>query len=194
MSCSFSVIVCSVNGLKLIHPEMIGHAETKQVKLMYKSAFNPTNSETEISGKNLGNQNPVIILQENLYFAEIQRDEVDHYDDISIFIADYLSNKQNIKYVSFFPDSIKLISTVDKLLDKKLKHIFGNISSTNCSLISVINIKDKNLYNNLLATIYKNIEIIVTYEASSDILRIAVSPEKAINLVRKIHKKIVDHS
>ena len=103
----------SVNGLKLIYPEMLEHAVRKNISLEYRSAFNPGGASTVIDMQKPEIPIPIVLITEISSMIRISPDTPEENKEAREFLdkLSVLSNNLLTYYVN--PDAISIISYTD---------------------------------------------------------------------------------
>jgi aspartokinase len=179
------------NGLKLIYPEMLNHAASKKIKLIYRSASNPEGSFTEIYDTNKVNDLPIITFFDDVRFMDYKFSS--KLPDIVLdgFVSGTIKSKSNILAFNNNQSGFNLIFTPDTDYEAELKRKFPNSNVVNCSYL-VVSWKDL-LMN--LKIIFNLIESeksnILFYNYTGQNLRIVMKNVGIVDVTAKIHSKIM---
>ncbi len=183
------------SGLKLFHPEMIDHAMTKNITLIYRSAIKPNGKRSIINDK-IPAETPVLILKEDICFSRIQ--SISPVDSASV-----------IRLIEEAP-GVSLLA-VDRTLDS-LSYIYSDCHSEssienviipdtanpeqfrNCSLITVMNI-NLGLSLKLLPEISECFdnsgkEIFITSGVEKNTFKLLLPKEIGRDVLKKLHEII----
>ncbi len=180
----------SVNGLKLIYPEMIQHTEKNNISLIFKSAFNPNGDFTVINKNNNKLKEHILILNTNLIYHKI---DFHNNKEKNLFLDLFqkLTTKINLLSYKILENSANFISYDEKIISKGFINNFQNYQKT---LSSQINIFCDNTFstlsqiNDILKSFKKSlIDLYIT----NDSIKIILSEGKEQIIIETLHKKLI---
>lgn len=177
----------AANGLKLIHPQMLEHANKQKISLFYKSAFEPDSDGTVIGDIDGGIPKPMIISLDDLIISDIRISSIHAKEEADSLINKLINSSNDVIIHSVFSESIRIVykksSFVEKLLFRKL----NPENATPCSLITVQNTKNiRNKFaNNVILEKYS--AHIINFDCSHDTIRLIVAPEVSVEIIKELH-------
>jgi aspartate kinase len=158
--------VASVNGLKLLYPAMIDHASEKNIKLIYRSAFEPDRNQTVVHRNAKPLSQPIIILKDNLVFIRVKIPSSKAKEDAESYIMSSKELKNRFFAYSLNQDTLQILAPVNLLNKIKPLESLNSVIIEPCSVITVLNpdkdieciTKNKNLikYQNSILNINLN--------------------------------------
>ncbi|OGU11758.1 MAG: hypothetical protein A2X61_12185 [Ignavibacteria bacterium GWB2_35_12] len=186
--------IASVNGLKLLYPAMIDHASEKNIKLIYRSAFEPHRNHTMISKESKELSQPLIILKENLAFIRISLPSTKAKDEVQTYIIS--NNELKNKLFSYLINKDTLQIIIPKHLSNKirLRELFENCSDEPCSVITIMNPNNEIGYITNNKNLKKYEDTIMDYELnfSNGIARLIVKEGKGSEIISLLHQLLFD--
>jgi aspartate kinase len=179
--------IASVNGLKLLYPAMVEHASDKNIKLIYRSAFEPDKNHTVVHRVAKPITQPQIILKENLVFIRINLESAKAKEEIEFYIMNNKELKNSLFAYSINRDSCQVIAPM--FISNKIKppDSSGTIIIEPCCVITILHpekdieyiIKNENIkkYQNSILNINLNYSgnisrLVVKQGTESEIIKI----------------------
>ncbi len=186
--------IASVNGLKLLYPAMIDHASEKNIKLIYRSAFEPGRNQTIIHNGAEPLSQPLMILKENLSFIRISLPSTKAKDEAEAFIMRDKEMKNKIFSFAINQDYIKIIAPKHLSNKIKLQELSGNYTDEPCSVITIMN-PDNDLgfiTNNKNFKIFRNIILDYELNYSNNIARLIVQHGNENEFIKTLHHSLLE--
>ncbi|TAL69506.1 MAG: hypothetical protein EPN82_06640 [Bacteroidetes bacterium] len=181
----------SVNGLKLLYPAMVDHASEKNIKLIYRSAFEPERNQTIVHKDANSIAQQLFIIKENLSFIKINLTSSKSKEDAENFLNNREIKSRLFGY-SINQDTIQIIAP--GFLTNKIKSAesFGSAIIEPCSVITILNpdmimeyiSNNKNLKKYLPGIFNININY------SDKIARLAVKPGTEKEIITHLYQKM----
>jgi aspartate kinase len=184
----------SVNGLKLLYPAMLDHAVEKQIRLLYRSAFEPTGDYTTIDNKPVDLPEPLIVSKENLLLLQFQINSTQEKKELDNWINGNEELSDKIFSISINHDSYKIILPESHGSLLHYPDSFSKPDIKQCSVVTVINANEKicALIPKLINAKSKYEIYDFDYDRNTHTARFAISQVSAPSFIRLIHAKLVD--
>ncbi|MBI5323986.1 MAG: hypothetical protein HZB41_01680 [Ignavibacteriae bacterium] len=181
--------IASVNGLKLLYPAMIDHASEKNIKLIYRSAFEPNRNQTVIHKDSKPLTFPMIILKDNLSFIRINLKSSNYIEDAESYIGNNKDLKERLFAYSINRDSFQLI--LPKHLAAKLKFpdFYAKPIVIDCSVITIMNPGNKYLFNKTIKKFRDSI-LNLNLNYSGNLSRFIIKQGSESALIKLIYQEL----
>lgn len=180
----------SVNGLKLIYPEMIEHTEKNNIKLIFKSAFNPNGDFTVIYNNTNKLNHHIILLKTNLIYYQIEFQN----DKQKFLLKDIINEspyKKNILSYKFQEDLATILSPDNAPLSPYFFNNFKHFSKYSVAQISIFDNDTTTTLNDIIDIIKTNKKSILDISINSKSLKIISLLDNCNLILSNIHKKLV---
>mgnify|MGYP003815625449 CR=1 FL=1 len=173
----------SMSGMKLLYPSMLDFLEEKNIKLVYRSAFNPTGDSTVINS-NINNNidsisQPItmIITKPNLFRIKIN--DIIYNEICELLYA--IAKTNSTYYLSMSRTGLNLLTTKKVILPTK----FNPEYDKDISLISCLNLPSS--ANHFISENMNEIEKHYDRCFCGNILRIVVPDNNSEEIIRSLH-------
>ncbi|MBM2815190.1 MAG: aspartate kinase [Ignavibacteria bacterium] len=189
--------IAAVNGLKLIHPGMLYYLKEKNVRLSFRSAFNPSGEFTlvlpEPNIPDMKNQStPLLILTDDISLMRYRTFSLKDRKNADKFIHKIFSSGLPVSSLHFHNEALSVfIARQSESLFQKEEH-FHSLKPENFSIITIIRaggILDKCLPV-LTSKIITGERGYFFFDSDTDTLKIMTLSVSTGNLLKELHDKI----